>query len=187
MFALALLCWLLASLLVMSFVEHFVHKHLMHRRRLPAWLYRLVPFLDKVAHQHAKLHHRRYYRRFDFEPDPHGRHLDIHLDLWLGMALAAPVGLGLCAFGCVLGGAVFFLTVVAHHLVWNLVHEEMHIPTGRWFARTRAYRFLARYHEQHHRYAGRNFNVVLPFADYLLGAHMPVSALDERRMKQLGL
>jgi sterol desaturase/sphingolipid hydroxylase (fatty acid hydroxylase superfamily) len=45
----------------------------------------------------------------------------------------------------------------------------MHKPEERVFKNWSAYKFLAEYHWLHHRYPNKNFNVVLPFADYVLG------------------
>ena len=62
----------------------------------------------------------------------------------------------------------------------------MHDPKGRWFAKTAVYRFLARNHYLHHRFPGRRFNVVLPFADHLLGASIKPLQSDLRSFREMG-
>jgi hypothetical protein len=175
-----------ASVILMSFVEHTIHRWHSHKRPLPELAYRSIPYLEGVYHEHAKLHHQHYYEVFDHEPDPYGRDLNITLNVWLG---------GLIALICCVGfwfvwpvfAAVFFFTVIGHHLTWNLIHAEMHKPSGRLFARTFIYKFLARYHWMHHAYPGKNYNVVFPLADYLTGTHLSPRSCDQARMKKMGL
>ena len=49
------------------------------------------------------------------------------------------------------------------------------------------YTFLARHHCLHHRHMDRNFNVVFPLADYVLGTNVRANEGDLRYMKQCGL
>jgi sterol desaturase/sphingolipid hydroxylase (fatty acid hydroxylase superfamily) len=49
------------------------------------------------------------------------------------------------------------------------------------------YKFLARYHYLHHKYPHKNFNVVFPLADYVLGTHIRASTSDLEDMSRLGL
>jgi len=56
-----------------------------------------------------------------------------------------------------------------HHWLWNKIHLEMHKPELSIFSTRPIYKFLARHHWLHHRYRDKNFNVVFPFADYVLG------------------
>jgi sterol desaturase/sphingolipid hydroxylase (fatty acid hydroxylase superfamily) len=45
----------------------------------------------------------------------------------------------------------------------------MHKPTMPWIERAGFFRFIKNHHRLHHVYMGKNFNVVLPLADVLLG------------------
>ena len=84
-------------------------------------------------------------------------------------------------------GAMTLLIVVGlHHFIWNQIHMEMHKPEKRFFSTWSAYKFLARYHYLHHRYPNKNFNVVLPLADYVLGTHIRASKSDLEEMRRLG-
>lgn len=177
---------LIVSLVIMSFVEHLVHRWLMHRQGLPAWAYEFVPYLSDVYHEHAFLHHRKYYRQFNYEPDEQGRYINLYLKLALGVGLAILLMLPVFYF-CPLFAVVFVLVVAAHHAVWNIIHEEMHVPSGRWFTKLAIYKGLARYHCMHHSFPGFNFNVVLPFADWCLGRMWVPSERDDEMMDAIGL
>jgi hypothetical protein len=48
-------------------------------------------------------------------------------------------------------------------------HYLMHVSRSSWLERTSVLRFLIRHHRIHHARMNRNFNVLLPFADLLLG------------------
>ena len=69
------------------------------------------------------------------------------------------------------------IVVCLHHFIWNQIHMEMHKPEKRFFSHWSTYKFLARYHYLHHRYPNKNFNVVLPLADYVLGTHIRASTI----------
>jgi len=79
---LCILGWLLFSYVFDSFVEHQIHQHLMHRRRLPKWVYRMSPYMLETFEAHAVRHHGKWYKEFDFEPDPAGR--EYNLDIKVG-------------------------------------------------------------------------------------------------------
>jgi sterol desaturase/sphingolipid hydroxylase (fatty acid hydroxylase superfamily) len=59
-------------------------------------------------------------------------------------------------------------------------------PEQRIFSTWPVYKFLARYHWLHHRYRDKNFNVVFPFADYVLGTSVRANAADLKRMQHAG-
>jgi hypothetical protein len=68
--------------------------------------------------------------------------------------------------------------------VWNKIHLEMHKPEQRIFSKWQSYRFLARNHWLHHRYQSKNFNVVFPLADYVLGTRAEANDADIRCMHE---
>jgi hypothetical protein len=178
---------LFLSLVAMSFIEHAIHRWLMHRKRLPSIVYRLFPFLLKVFEQHTFLHHRKYYETFNYEPDPYGRDLDITLSIPLSIAMAIPVCFGLWFLSPISAGT-FMGTVIGHNIVWNAVHSEMHRPKQAWFSKTRVYKYLTVNHWMHHAYPGKNFNVVLPpVADMVMGTYLLPSDKDQERMRQDGI
>jgi hypothetical protein len=139
------ICWVILSAILMSFVEHQIHRKLVHRRNC------LIRLNVRKAPIKA-------------------------------LPIAAPIAL------ISLQGAVIFLAVVTfHHWIWNNIHLEMHKPTRSFFSTWPAYKFLARHHYLHHRYQDKNFNVVFPFADYVLRTNAHASKTDLDEMNVLGL
>lgn len=188
-FAVEVVASLLLSYALVSFVEHVIHRNLMHRHKLPKLVYKLVPHLHIVHSDHAVEHHGRFYKEFDWEPDPEGREVNLairvqdtaflgigQLPIFIGAALFSPI---LCASYALVGAT--------HNLVWSKVHREMHIPDDKnGFKRWRAYRFLARHHFMHHVHPTTNLNVVFPFADWILGTVSKPRQRDVREMLRMG-
>jgi len=85
------------------------------------------------------------------------------------------------------GAATFVAVMMFHHWAWNKIHLEMHKPEQRVFSTWPVYKFLARYHCLHHRHQDRNFNVVFPLADYVLGTLAQATAGDREYMERWGL
>lgn len=184
----SLTAWLIANIALISFLEYVVHCQFMHRRFLPLHLYQRFPFLEDYFHAHAILHHTTYYRRFNFEPDPLGREIDLRLSLKTGLLLYAsisPLVIALAVFAP-LGAFAFSIVAATHMYLWGVLHHEMHVPDSRFLQQSASYRFLARYHFLHHRYPKKNFNVVVPLADFFLGTQAHPRPCDLREMIRLG-
>lgn len=183
-----LVLWVLASVALLSFIERFIHRFLMHRRVFPRALYRRLPFLQSYQTAHAVLHHATYYRRFNFEPDPVGRETDLRLGPETAIRLYAGVSPLVLALGLFdpLGAAVFSVLAIGYMYLWGLLHREMHVPASRLLQSLAAYRFLARYHFLHHRYPHLNFNLLNPLADVTFGTVARAAPRDIREMLRLG-
>ncbi|MDT7042865.1 hypothetical protein [Candidatus Nitronereus thalassa] len=165
--------WFILSAVLMSFIEHQVHKWLMHRRSIAAFKH--------TFEAHAIVHHKNHYSKiFSDAPVPPGEDKEIRLTIRKAPIKALPVAMCLAFFSW-LGAAIFIATFVFHHWVWNNIHLEMHKPEQRAFSHWRLYQFLARYHWLHHRYPDKNFNVVFPLADFVLGtlAHATPTDLQD--------
>lgn len=67
----------------------------------------------------------------------------------------------------ILGSA--FAVFLGYYIAYEYSHWCMHVPKGRWFENTWFFRWLNGHHILHHRYVTKNFNVVLPIADFLFG------------------
>ena len=65
------------------------------------------------------------------------------------------------------------MSSVLYQAIYEYLPYCMHVPSGRWFERTRAFRWLIVHHQQHHRKHYTNFNVLLPIADYVLRTRRP--------------
>jgi hypothetical protein len=182
-FVIEIIFWLIASLALMSFLEHWIHRFLMHKK---SPLSDRFAAFKKMFEHHAVLHHAHYRDIFSDEAVPPGVDRHIRLSMSEGMMEALPF----CAIFATVSipGAVIFMSVVcSHHFLWNQIHLEMHKPEKRFFSEWPIYKFLARHHFLHHKYPGMNFNVVLPFADYVLGHSVRPNQAELQEMRQLGM
>jgi hypothetical protein len=147
-----------------SLFEWTLHRYFMHR---PTFNFR-YPF-----EQHALVHHR------IFKAD-HTYHLihdhdkkTIPMAWWNGPVLIA---LGLLPFlifaafshkwGILCGAAI---ASSSYYTAYEYIHWCMHLPKRRHVERSGIFFRLNGHHLLHHRYMKKNFNVVLPLADLILG------------------
>jgi hypothetical protein len=176
--------WFILSCVLMSFIEHQVHSRLMHRKN---YLSEHTTVFKRIFESHAMVHHGHYSSQYTDEPVPAGEDKEIRLNPGRGIIKALPFALAIAVLSRV-GAVVFILTVVFHHWTWNKIHLEMHKPEGRGFSKWPIYKFLARYHYLHHCHPGKNFNVVFPLADYVLGTQSrPATIKETEAMQALGL
>lgn len=168
MLALEMAGWLAASLAAMAVVEYVAHRWPMHSR--PIGRFFKIPFRN-----HAVLHHGRYYRRsFTHDPDPASEIISMRMSVLEHAAAAAVLAVPFGFLVSWVGAACFMAVVVAHAAVWTAVHVEMHMPEGRWFSRTRLYRYIRDFHHAHHLHPGKNFGAVFPpLMDRLFGTYHP--------------
>ena len=147
-----------------SFFEWVLHRFVMHR---PIGRFR-------YAYQaHTVVHHR------IFKAD-HTYHLvhekdkeKIPMDWWNGPVLVAVCMLPSVVAGWItghwfvtLGG---FLACCCYFAIYEYLHWCMHLPKERRIEKPWIFRKLNGHHLLHHRYMNKNYNVVLPLADLLLG------------------
>jgi sterol desaturase/sphingolipid hydroxylase (fatty acid hydroxylase superfamily) len=162
------LFWTATSLIVAvvfaSFFEWTLHRYVMHRP-LGSFTY---PYRS-----HALIHH----RIFKSDHTYHLVHEDdkrtIPMAWWNGPVLVA---VGILPFGLVsllsgqwgiLVGAT--LACGSYYGAYEYMHWCMHLPRKRHVERSGIFFRLNGHHLLHHRYMGKNFNVVLPLADLCLG------------------
>lgn len=178
------------GVVVLSFAEHAIHRHVMHRKRFSPWVYRAFPDLKAQFHNHAVLHHATYYKQFDHEPSPEGKYFNLRIlapDTLRILIAFSPILLLLAMFVSTVSAGVLLIMIVGHNLTWNAIHLQMHIPERKaWFRNTATYLFLARHHFMHHQRTGKNYNVVLPIADFILGSATKPKISDVREMLRLG-
>jgi len=175
--------WVLFSCILVSFIEHQVHQRLMHRRNL---LSAHTASFKRVFEAHALVHHKHYAAIFSDEAVARGEDQDIRLTVRKAPIKAIPFA-AMIALVSWQGAATFVAVMIFHHWAWNKIHLEMHKPEQRVFSTWPVYKFLARYHCLHHRHQDRNFNVVFPLADYVLGTRAQANAGDRAYMEQWGL
>lgn len=153
-----------AAVFFASFFEWTLHRFVMHRR---VWKF-TYPF-----ERHALIHHR------IFKAD-HTYHLiheedkeTIPMAWWNGPLLvfltAVPFGVAsffMQRWGFVCGALI---GCAAYYGAYEYMHWCMHLPRKRNVERSGLFFRLNGHHLLHHRYMNKNFNVVLPLADLLLG------------------
>jgi hypothetical protein len=176
-------CWLVISVILMSFIEHQVHRNMMHRKNVLFF----IPAVKRVFNSHAVMHHGHYSKIFADEALGPGEDKGIRLNLREGFFEALPFCAVLAIFSwpCAI---TFLFVALTHHYIWNQIHLEMHQPVEKPFTRTRIYQFLARHHYLHHKHPDKNFNVVFPFADYVLRTNVKKPTVaDIEGMREEGL
>jgi hypothetical protein len=179
MIILEILIWFALSCILMSFIEHQVHSQLMHKRSLERF--------KKTFEAHAITHHRDHYGTvFVDEPVAPGEDKEIRLTVRKAPIKAIPFAL-VISLVSIPGAIVFVFTATLHHWIWNKIHLEMHKPEQRLFSQWPAYKMLACYHYLHHKHPNKNFNVVFPFADFILGTHVRANETELSEMAELGL
>jgi hypothetical protein len=173
MIILQIVGWFGFSCVLMSFIEHQVHSRLMHRR---------TGAFKKAFEAHAIFHHKHYSKIFSDEPVPDGEDQEIRLTVRKAPIKAIPFAAAIALVSWQ-GALIFVMVVCLHHWIWNKIHLEMHKPEQRGFSKWPVYKFLARYHWLHHRYPDKNFNVVFPLADYILGTCAKPNKADLQAMQ----
>jgi len=182
-FAGQFLAWFAVLAVLMSFLEHQIHRSLMHRAN---FLSSRLLFFNKMFEHHAILHHGQYSKVFDDKPVAAGEDRHLRLSIREGFLEALPIA-ALLAVISLEGAIIFEIVVCLHHFIWNKRHLEMHKPEKRFLSDWPVYKFLARHHYLHHKHRDKNFNVVLPLADYVLGTNIRASNSELNEMYRLRL
>jgi hypothetical protein len=147
-----------------SFFEWTLHKYVMHRP---------VGKFDYAFKAHAVVHHQ-VFKADQTYHDKNGEHAHlIPMAWWNGPALivisqlpfvliAWLTGLWPLLWGTLLAFTCYFIT-------YEYLHYCMHQPRKRGLERSGIFFRINGHHILHHRYMHKNFNVVMPLADFLLG------------------
>ncbi len=150
-----------------SNMEWLLHRHVMHR---PLWKLK-YPF-----EAHALTHH----RIFGYDATYHLQHekdkRTIPMAWWNWIVIvslaAIPPFLASLLSGLWSIVVVFSIVTATYYGVYEYIHWCMHLPKPdkrRIVERFRLFYLLNGHHLLHHRYMGKNFNVVCPAADYMWG------------------
>lgn len=171
-FWLVFLVAFVAAIPVASFFEWTLHRFVMHR---PVGKFRYA------FEAHAVVHHRVFKADHTYHLIRESDKETIPMAWWNGPVL---VLLGTVPFGVVAwitGNWAWFagsLSAFAlYYGAYESIHWCMHLPKARRVEQARVFRRLNGHHLLHHRYMNKNFNVVLPLADLLLGTLMVRSKL----------
>ncbi len=153
-----------SAIVFASFYEWTLHKFFMHRP---------VGKFDYAFQAHAVVHHQTFKADHTYHLINEKDKKTIPMAWWNGPVLVATCMLPfvtLCAFighwWLLLGAGVAF---ASYYGVYEYMHWCMHLPKKRSIERSGIFFRLNGHHLLHHRYMHKNFNVVLPLADLLLG------------------
>jgi len=158
------------SVLKTSLAEWCLHKYFMHTR--VRWF--IYPF-----RAHTLVHHHEYKADASYHWRDQRRDL-IPMAWWNGAVIVLivmiPFGIIATLTGQFVGSAEGWAMLATdlcvsagYYGIYEGLHWCMHVPRARWIERTRIFRVINALHLLHHKYMGYNFNVVLPFADWLFG------------------
>ena len=150
-----------------SFFEWILHRHVMHK---PVGRFRYA------FEAHALVHHRTFKADHTYhlihEPDK----WTIPMAWWNGpvLVMISTVPFWVVAFltGNWGWGVGAVLSIGLYYAAYESIHWCMHLPKARRLEQAWVFRRLNGHHLLHHRYMRKNFNVVLPLADLLLGTLM---------------
>lgn len=155
-----------------SFFEWTLHKYVMHKN---------LSFFPYPFKAHAVTHHG------IFKSD-HTYHIQDEKDqptvpmawwnapaMWL-MHIPAILLLQHFVGHFILCGVL--LAMIGYYAAYEYIHWCMHVPKKRNVERSGIFFRLNGHHLLHHRYMGKNLNVVLPLADLMLGTLVPRSPIS---------
>lgn len=157
--ALACLCGIVYG----SFFEWTLHKFVMHR----------VIFGFRYAYEaHAQVHHQMYGAGQTYHTSDRSDVKKIPMAWWNGPVLIILSSLPTVflswlfdAWWITIGVAI---AVSVYYATYEYMHWCMHYPKGRWFENTSFFKWIDNHHRLHHKHVGKNLNVVLPIADWML-------------------
>jgi hypothetical protein len=165
------LLWLgisfLGNLVIASFFEWLLHKHVMHR---PLGSFRYAFNAHAVVHHKVFKADHTYHLIHDHDKET------IPMAWWNGPVLILFFSIPCAIISWVTGhwgihlGAI--LAFSAYYGVYEYIHWCMHLPKARRIEKPWWFRRLNGHHLLHHRYMHKNFNVVFPLADLCLGTLM---------------
>jgi len=165
------LLWCLAGLLFgivfASFFEWTLHRYVMHR---PVGKFRYA------FQAHAVVHHQVFKADKTYHLHDEKDKETIPMAWWngavlilIGMIPFALLSWATGLWGITLGG---FIAFTSYYCFYEYIHWCMHLPKARRIEKPWWFRKLNGHHLLHHRYMHKNFNVVLPVADLILGTLM---------------
>ena len=119
-------CWLLGLTALMSFVEHQVHRKLMHRK---GFLTQRFAALETAFQRHAVLHHGQYSKVFHDQPVDYGTDRGIQLSMREGFIESLPFSLVIFCVSSV--GAIIFPSF-GIKFTWKCTSRKIaFLPIGR--------------------------------------------------------
>jgi hypothetical protein len=167
---------------ILSYTSGFewtLHTTVMHKRYKFRWKL-LQKIADHAFERHALVHHSVFGHGGAYHSADKKKHATIPMSWWHGPALvilaSAPwwAGIGIASIWlpCYwLIGVSITGIISLYFCAYEYFHWCMHDPKGRWFESTRWFKRIDAHHHGHHEKMHKNFNVVLPIADILMGTY----------------
>jgi len=147
-----------------SCFEWAFHRYVMHR---PTRIFH-YPF-----QRHALVHHRIFRGDDSYHLNREHDRKTVPMAWWNGPVLIVITQIPFVVLALFGGGIVLIcgslLATCLYYAAYEYLHWCMHIPCSRKIERSGFFFRLNGHHLLHHRYLNRNFNVVLPLADFLFG------------------
>ena len=146
-----------------SFFEWMLHKYVMHRP---------VPFFRYPFQAHALTHHGKFKADDTYHLQNEADKETVPMAWWNAPAIWAlhvPLVLGI---QWLVGKPVFWGVMgamIGYYAAYEYLHWCMHVPRKRNIERSGIFFRLNGHHLLHHRYMGKNLNVVLPIFDTAFG------------------
>lgn len=157
-----------------SFFEWYWHKYWMHQPRPP----------KEAFHGHTIVHHGIYKgdESFFLGEEDHPQHILLKPYALPAIIVAhLPIVLAIEFFlvrNVALGALI---ATILYFVVYEYMHWTMHVPGGKWVERFRWFQFLRAHHKLHHRYHMKNFCVLFPLADWVMGSLETEASLAKRK------
>ncbi|MDQ5950176.1 MAG: hypothetical protein QG585_118 [Patescibacteria group bacterium] len=157
---------LLGAILYTSYFEWVLHKRVMHK---PLWGFR-YPFKA-----HAQVHHKLYKADETYHLGDRDWSIakTITMARWNIFVLLPIAGLPWYILAWILRdpwlAAIPTIVIALYYVTYEYLHWCMHLPKKRRLEKSWAFKALDKHHRLHHLCMNKNFNVVLPLADLMLG------------------
>lgn len=151
------------GLIATSFFEWWLHKYLLHRPH---------KFFNIWFKNHTRVHH----VKFKFDESYHLQNPEdadiIDMKRWAPVLIISgslPYLLFILLFEFQQEWVVLVtgtILSIAYYSAYEYLHWCMHLPKARRVEMSRLFQRLNGHHLLHHRFMGKNYNVVFPFADW---------------------
>lgn len=155
-----------AGIILASFFEWTLHRFVMHKA---------VGKFDYAFRAHAVVHHGTFRsdRTYHLVDEKIQDKNLIPMAWWNGPVLIVCCMVPATLLAWWLGSWQFAVgalpAFIAYYGTYEYIHWCMHLPKARKLEKSWPFYRLNGHHLLHHRYMHKNFNVVLPLADFLLG------------------
>ena len=163
-------------------IEYDLHKKIMHK---PIKAFGLIPF-DYPFRTHAQIHHHVFRADESYHLKNESDKWTIPMRWWNGPILLLITTAPVFELKLILGFSwlipISFAAVgILYYSAYEYLHWCMHLPKARRLEFSNLFRRLNGHHLLHHRYMGKNYNVVFPLWDWIFGTLLLRSKIPFRQ------